>query len=339
MSDPSIRKDGTKEPVRVVFFGTPDYAVPALKLLATDDRFDVRLVVTQPDRPAGRRHQMTEPAVKIAARELGMHVYQPESLRSPEARAPLEHAGADVFVVAAYGLILGPKTLAMPAVSCVNLHASLLPLYRGASPIACAILAGERETGVTLMQMDRGLDTGPVYAATSTVVEECDTTDVLTARLSEIGAELLLEHLPSIAAGRLQPTPQDDARATMTRRILKSDGAIDWSHPADAIERQIRAMWPWPRAWAETGNAQIQIHKARVHAAEIDEEPGTVLLRDSDVIVACGGSTGLILELMQPAGSKPVTAQAWMAGLRGALPRFVTPEVARTRPPLIQPAS
>ena len=176
-------------PLRVVFFGTPEYAIPTLEMLVSDPRFDVRLVVTQPDRPAGRRHQLTAPPVKIAAEKFVLPVYQPDSLRSPANRELLIGVQADVFIVAAYGRIFGEKTLAIPRSGCINLHASLLPAYRGASPIAAAILNGEATTGVSLMKMELGLDTGPVYRSINTAISPDDTTDVLTARLALLGAD------------------------------------------------------------------------------------------------------------------------------------------------------
>src|SRR3954452_24216084 len=178
---------------RIVYFGTPEYAVPAFDQLAADERFDVVLVVTQPDRPAGRGHKLTSPPVKKAAEQRGIRVYQPESLRSPDMRMPLVEAKADLFVVAAYGLIFGEKTLAIPSISCVNLHASILPAYRGASPVSAAILEGLSSTGVSLMVMERGLDSGPVIATESISIKPDATTGSLTAELASVGAQLVRE--------------------------------------------------------------------------------------------------------------------------------------------------
>jgi len=176
--------------IRVVFFGTPEYAVPALAALAEDPRFTVVLVVTQPDRPAGRGHALLPPPVKMEALQRGLRVYQPESLRRHSEREPLIEADADVFVVAAFGLIFGKRTLALPRMGCLNLHASLLPKYRGASPVAAAILQGDRETGVSLMLMDEGLDTGPVIATATIAIDLADTTESLTARLAGVAARM-----------------------------------------------------------------------------------------------------------------------------------------------------
>lgn len=321
-------------PIRVVFFGTPEYAVPALKFLATDDRFAVTLVVTQPDRPAGRRHRLTEPAVKIAAGTLDLHVYQPDSLKTSAARQPLADADADLFVVAAYGLIFGPRTLAIPRLGCLNLHASLLPRFRGASPISAAILAGDEETGVSLMRMERGLDTGPVYARSIVPIRPDDTTDTLTIRLAEHSVPLLNSNLPAIASGSLAATPQQGHGATLTRPMTKLDGAIDWRDSAEQIERQVRAMWSWPRAWTLDGGQQLQIHRATASPTDSAMEPGAVCQGESSVSVTCGSGT-LVLSTVQPAGGKPMDARAWIAGLRGRLPLLQAPSELRDRSPLV----
>lgn len=297
----------------VVFFGTPAYSVPALRAFANDERFILRLVVTQPDRVAGRSRQPNPPAVKIAAQELGLPVYQPESLRSAEARKPLEDANAAIFFVAAYGLIFGRRTLAIPTSGCVNLHASILPAYRGASPVTAAILAGDRETGVTLMRMEAGLDTGPMIAVERTLITSTDTTESLTARLASLGAQLSPSAVAKWAVGEIGETPQPDTGATVVRPLVKADGWIDWSETAEQIERRVRAMWPWPVAWTTTAKGeQLQILDAAV-VKEVDENPGSVVATHRTVSVACG-SGGLRLDRVRLAGGKPIPAPALING-------------------------
>jgi methionyl-tRNA formyltransferase len=297
------------EPISLVFFGTPAYAVPALRALSGDDRFDVRLVVTQPDRPAGRGHRLTSPAVKAAAEEIGLPVYQPETLRDEASRAPLVEAEADVFVVAAYGLIFGRKTLATPRRGCLNLHASILPAYRGAAPIPAAILSGDAETGVTLMEMEVGLDTGAIVSVARTPIVSDDTTESLTARLGDLGGRLVVDALPGWYSGVLTAWPQPD-RASAVRMLSKADGGINWSQTAEVIERRVRAMWPWPRAWTLLDGTLIQIHAA-VAVDSPHAPPGLVRVRGRQVLVETGVGA-LVLETVQlPGGnrSRPSTSQ------------------------------
>jgi methionyl-tRNA formyltransferase len=292
------------EPVRVVFFGTPDYAVPTLEALADDARIRIPLVVSQPDRPAGRGRRITPPAVKVAATELGLPVYQPESLRTEDDRSPIVDASADLFIVAAFGKIFGPKLLALPRMGSINLHASILPDFRGANPIAAAILDGNFRTGVTLMRMDTGLDTGPIAAQRSIDIEQSDTTASLTPRLAQLGAQLLIDSLDELVAGKLPSVRQDDALATLTRPMVKADGWIDWSDSAADIERQVRAMWDWPRAWTTLRESPVQIHRALALPGPSDIRPGAVTLRHEAVAVGTGDGQ-LVIEIAQAAGGKP----------------------------------
>jgi methionyl-tRNA formyltransferase len=302
----------------VVFFGTPAFAVPPLRALAADPRFAVTLVVTQPDRPAGRGRRLEAPPVKGAAEALGLPVYQTGALRTAAERAPLVASDADLFVVAAFGVIFGVKTLAIPRLGCVNVHASLLPAYRGASPIAAALLAGEGRTGVSLMVMARGLDTGPVFAAADLDIEPANTTASLTGRLSELGADLAVRAIPRYAVGELTPRPQGPG-ATLTRPLVKADGWLDWARPAEELERRVRAMWPWPRAWTtiagEAGQAVLQVHAVRVSpltGAE-DPVPGTVLV-DGGALAVATGAGGLVLETAQLPGGRPLPGSALRSG-------------------------
>ncbi|MFW6164513.1 MAG: methionyl-tRNA formyltransferase [Planctomycetota bacterium] len=228
---------------RIVFMGTPDFAVPSLTAL--HDAHHVVGVVTQPDRPAGRGRDLHQSAVKRAAVERGLPVFQPPSLRTPEAVARLAEWKPEVIVVAAFGQILTEEVLELPPYGCLNVHASLLPRWRGAAPVAAAILAGDEVTGVTIMKMDAGLDTGPILAQRREPIRADDTRTALTQRLSLLGAELLAETLPAYLAGELVPQPQDD-EATLAERLRKADGRLDWSRPALVLDRKIRAFTPWP---------------------------------------------------------------------------------------------
>jgi len=290
--------------MRVLYMGTPAYACPALKVLATAPDVEIPLVVTQPDRPAGRGRALQPPPVKTLAASLGLPVYQIPSLRTVEQRAPVVEAAPDLIIVAAFGLILGRSVLTLPPLGCVNLHASLLPAYRGASPISAAILNGEPTTGVTLMEMERGLDTGPILARKEIAIGERDTTESLTPRLAETAAHLLIESLPALAAGAIDSIPQPE-EASLTRPLVKADGWIDWSKPAAEIERLVRAMWSWPRAWSPLPSGEaLQIHRASLVPAT-GLPPGGVTLDIAGPVVSCGDG-GLRIERGQVPGGKPL---------------------------------
>lgn len=317
--------------LRVVMFGTPTFAVPVLEQLAADERFEVVLVVTQPDRPAGRGRRLEPSALKLAGLRLDLPLYQPPSLRDPAARQPLADAEADLFLVAAFGLVFGSKTLALPRLGCVNLHASLLPRYRGASPIAAAILGGDPETGVSLMVMELGLDTGQVIATVSTPIADDDTTASLTGRLGNLGADLAVDALPRFARGELIPHPQPLAGASLSRPLTKSDGEIDWRLSAGELARRVRAFWPWPRAWTTASSGLLQLHAVRPVALPRDEAPGLVLTEDQ-LTVACGCGA-LQITRAQPAGRRAMTGREVLAG-RLILPgeRLATPTDSETTP-------
>ncbi|MGB3328250.1 MAG: methionyl-tRNA formyltransferase [Thermomicrobiales bacterium] len=316
--------------------GTPEFAVPALRILAGSGEVDLRLVVTQPDRPAGRGRALMPPAVKVAAQELGIPVVQAATLRDEDVRSRIRETEPALVVVASFGMILGKWMLDLPTHGCVNLHASILPAYRGANPISTAILQGDEETGVTLMQMDRGLDTGAMLAVARTPILPDDTTDVLTARLADLAAGLLQERLDGLLAGSLAAIPQPDG-ATLTRQLVKADGWIDWSRPAIELERQVRAMWPWPRTWTTLAEGTLmQVHAATPGDPHSGGVPGTVL---DGASVICGGGSTLRLQRIQLAGGKPVegTAIANMERLRGSIRLGETGEPDPV-PPLVLPA-
>lgn len=294
-------------PIAVVFFGTPEYAVPTLERLHTDSRFDVRAVVTQPDRPAGRKHQVVAPPVAELARSLGYDVLQPDTLRDEAARQQLRDCDADLFIVAAFGKIFSRAILDIPRLGCLNLHASLLPDYRGAAPITAAILSGDKKTGVTLMQMERGLDTGAMIGTIETAISETDTTLSLTERLGALAADLTERDVPRYLARELRPVPQP-AGASIVRQLAKADGAIDWTQSADAIERHVRAMWSWPRAWTRSGDIVVQLHRASVSDV-VSLAPGEVG-RVGNTLAIGTGSSALIVDIAQLPGGKPMSGSA-----------------------------
>jgi methionyl-tRNA formyltransferase len=278
-------------------------------------------VVTQPDRPVGRSARPLPPPVKALAQEHGLPVLQPPSLRRPAALAALTRLRPEVGIVAAYGAILRPDVLDLPPQGYLNVHASLLPRWRGAWPVGAAILAGDAETGATIMRLDAGMDTGPILARRPTPIRPQDTTASLQERLATLGAELLVEVLPAYLAGRLVPEPQDDRAATYSQMVRKEDGRLDWSHPAPELERRVRAMQPWPGAWTAWGDKTLRVLAATVlpeppeGAPAAGAEPGRVVRHGGGVAVATGAGW-LGLDRLQLEGRGVVTAAAFVNGYR-----------------------
>lgn len=298
---------------RTVFMGTPEFAVPSLEALAA--RYPVIGVVTQPDRPAGRGRQVAEPPVKRRALAAGLAVLQPNRLRDAGVFEQLAAWAPDLIVVAAYGQILPPAWLALPRFGCVNVHASLLPRWRGAAPVAAALLAGDAQTGVTLMQMEAGLDTGPILAQKPMAIRPDDTTATLTERLGRAGADLLLACLPKLLTGELPGQPQDQAQATYAPQLRKEAGRLDFGRPAVELERQIRAYSPWPGAFATWHDGRLKVVKARVLETSQAEPAGRVFAAVEGPAVACGDGA-LLLETVQPAGRKPMAGLEYLRGAR-----------------------
>ena len=303
--------------MRIVFAGTPEFAVPPLAALV-DSRHEVVGVLTQPDRPAGRGRRVEAGAVKGFALTKGLPVAQPTTLRTPEGRAALEAWRPDLMVVVAYGLILPPEALAIPRLGCLNIHASLLPRWRGAAPIQRALLAGDAETGVAIMQMDAGLDTGPVLLERRLVIGEDEDSAGLHAALAALGADALLEAIDGIESGALRPRPQPTAGVTYAAKIVKAEARIDWREEAAAIARRVRAFRPWPIAETQFHGEQLRIHRARALPDATDADaaaPGTVLgLQEDMLVVACGSGRLGILEL-QRAGRRSMGACEFAQGL------------------------
>lgn len=293
--------------MKIVFAGTPDFSVPALQSLL-DSPHDTVAVFTQPDRPAGRGRKTTASPVKQLAMQHEVPVYQPDSLASEAAQQALAALQPDLMVVIAYGLILPPAVLAIPRLGCINVHASLLPRWRGAAPIQRAILAGDSETGVCLMQMDAGLDTGPVLASTACPIEADDTGSRLHDKLARLGAQLLSDNLAALERGELEPRQQDETYASYAGKLKKSEAHIDWNTPAVEILRRIRAFNAWPVAETRYADRQLRIWDALVVPGDVDALPGTVLSADKTGIeVACGAGRLRLLELQLP-GGRVVTA-------------------------------
>ena len=294
--------------------GSGSFAVPSLTALL-DAGHEVAAVVTQPDKEKGRGRTVTAPPVKPVAQARGLPVLQPRRVKEPDAQDALRALAPDVQVVVAYGQILPTSVIGIPRLGTVNVHGSLLPRYRGAAPVQWAIVRGERETGVTTMLIDAGLDTGPTLLARTEPIRDDDTADVLEARLSALGAAVLLETLAGLEAGTLAAVPQDHGRATHAPIIRKEDGVIDWTAPAAEIERRVRGFHPWPGAGTTLAGRGLRVLRARV--AEGGGDPGTVVAVDREGIhVACGAATRLVLVDVQPESKRAMTASAFALGAR-----------------------
>ena len=305
--------------VRIVFMGTPMFAVPSLRTLLDLNSLNSRQaqvvgVFTQPDRPSGRGRRLAAPPVKELAIAAGVPVYQPERLRRPEGMAALEALAPDLIVVAAYAQILSQAVLDLPRYGCLNVHASLLPRYRGAAPIQAAILDGAPETGISIMQMEAGLDTGPVLSQVHVAIAPDDTAESLSARLADEGARLLARTVPDWISGAVSVQPQDESAATMTRPLRKEDGLVDWHRSAVYIERQVRAMYPWPGAYTTANGTVFKILAAEPRQAGAGQAPpGTLLVEGAEPVVATGEGT-LLLRRVQSAGRMAMSGADWLRG-------------------------
>lgn len=300
-----------------MFMGTPEFAVPSLRALVQGP---YRIIlVTQPDRPAGRGGKLAPPPVKLVAEEYGLTVLQPETLRDPEFRAQFAAFRPRVTVLVAYGEYVAPSLLDLPERGSVNLHPSLLPRWRGSTPIQSAILAGDTVTGVTIIRMDKGLDTGPIIAQQSVPIETAETHPELSARLARIGAELMAETLPLWIRGEIEATPQDNERATLTHTLSKEDGLLDWTQPASELAMRVRALQPWPGTYTYWEGRLLKILRARPVAEHVAGDPGMVsLLSGADrALVVRAGEGSLQLLQVQPAGKPPMEARALLAGNPG----------------------
>jgi methionyl-tRNA formyltransferase len=297
----------------VVFMGSPAFALPTLQALA--DNYHVIGVVTQPDRPAGRGRQLTPPPVKTLALSLGIEVIQPERLRQPEAQEKLRAWSPDLIVVTAFGQILRQNVLDLPRFGCINVHASLLPRWRGAAPIQAAILHGDTITGATIMRMDPGIDTGPIFSQCQIPILPEDTAGSLAPRLAHAGAALLIDTLPAYLSGHLQPQPQDESLATYAPMLKKEQGSLEFSQSVTALANRVRAFNPWPGAVIQWAGQPLKVHQARALIAPI-AKPGERLVIDGLPAIAAADGW-LLLEEVQPAGKRVMSGSTFLLGARG----------------------
>ena len=301
---------------RIVFMGTPEFGVSILDNLVTE-RHEVVGVYTRPDRPSGRgRHTVPSP-VKRAALGHGLRVIEPESMRDPESKSLLSELRPDVIVVAAFAYLLPPDVLAMPRLGCINVHPSLLPRYRGPSPVAAALLHGDSETGVSIMLMNEGLDTGPVLSQEKVSIKETDTTGSLTTALSSVGGRLLASTLEQWGGGEISPEPQDDALATYSEMIRAKDGMMEWTLSADSLWRRVRAYHPWPGCYTTWKGKRLKVHSGMALQSEHLEGAGTVVALDSALPLSIGVVTGdgvLALGRVQIEGKREVSAEEFVRG-------------------------
>ncbi len=298
--------------LKIVFMGTPAFAVPVLDALV-DAGHSVVGVYTQPDRETGRGKRLAPPPAKQAALEKGIPVFQPKSLRRDEgARRALISLGPDLIVVAAYGLFLPPEVFSEPRLKTLNVHPSLLPKYRGPSPVASAILNDDEVTGVTIMQIAEGMDSGPILAQRRTPIAPDETADALAARLFQTGAQLLVEVIPKWKRGEIQPQPQDESQATLTKLLSREDGEIDWQRLADYIARQVRAYHPWPGTFTRWQGKTLKVIEAS--AAEGDAPPGQVVSLSDDETGVGAGEGVLVLKRVQLEGKRAVSAREFVQG-------------------------
>lgn len=306
--------------MKLGFMGTPLFALPSLRALAACPEHELALVVCQPDKPRGRSKEPVAPPVKQAAQELGLKVLQPERLKeAAELRAALE--GLDAVIVVAYGKLIPADWLELPRLGFINVHASLLPAYRGAAPINRAIIDGCDLTGVSIMQIDAGLDTGPVFSRHETAIARQDDAVSLGAKLAELGASALLESLPAIAAGTLKASPQDDAHSSYAAMLAKEEGLLDWRRPARQLHDQIRGLQPWPGAYSRLEGQTLKILKADYLEEPHSLAPGSLIKEGGFLRIAC--ADGFILpENLQLEGRKAMPAAAFACGLKTAISKL-----------------
>ena len=313
--------------LRIVFFGTPGFAVPSLEALI-GSRHTVVAVVSQPDRPKGRGHHLQPTPTKAVALAHAIPVLQPAKIREAAFLQQVRELRADLGVVVAFGRILPDALLAIPRLGMINVHASVLPRYRGAAPIQRAVLAGDAETGVTIMRVETELDAGPTFAFASVPIPPDATSGDMEAVLASLGAQLLLPVVDDLAADRAVETPQDHARATHAAKIAKDEGAIDWARPADAVHNSIRGLQPWPLAWTRLGHERLVLRRTRpIEGRPFDpSSPGTIVRAAGDeLIVACGNGTALQVLELQPEGRRTMTAREFLAGRAIASGARLTP--------------
>ncbi len=304
--------------LRIVFCGTPEFAVPSLRRLAERPEFAIEAVITQPDRPRGRGQHVSSSPVKEAALEIGLHVYQPETIKSESSQDFLKRVAPDAVVIIAYGQIIPARLLTIPRLGWLNLHASLLPRYRGAAPIHWAIANGETITGLTTMQIDAGMDTGPTLLRREVEIGPDETAPELAARMSAIGAELIAESLRQFDRKEISPVPQDEKSASYAPILKKEDGRIDWGRPARQIYNRMRGFTPWPGSYSTFRGQTCHLwgRPETSGAAGTDIAPGEMVPSSKEIYVACGEGTRLRLESIQIEGRKKISAREFANGAR-----------------------
>jgi methionyl-tRNA formyltransferase len=315
--------------LRVVFFGTPEFAVPTFDALLRS-RHTIVGVVTQPDRPRGRGQKTSAAPIKARALMEGLPVLQPERLKDPAFLERLAALGADLGVVAAYGKILTDAVLATPALGLVNVHASLLPRYRGAAPVHRAVIAGERETGVTIMRVVKALDAGPMLSSVRRPIGAEDTSDEVERDLSRLGASLLVSAIDDLASGRSHETPQDEAAATYAHRLTKEDGVVVWSWPAERVHNLVRGLHPWPHAFTFHQGRRLILRRSVVSSAGPEgpgpeDPPGTIVEAGGEELVVATGAGRLRLTEIQAEGKRPMSVREFLAGHRLAAGELLSP--------------
>jgi methionyl-tRNA formyltransferase len=299
--------------MRIIFMGTPEFAVPSLNALV-EAGFDIPLVVTRPDKPAGRGKHLQAPAVKQRATALGLPVFQPATLRKPELQEPLRAVGADTIAVVAFGAILPPEVLEMTRLGAVNVHASLLPKYRGSSPINWAIVNGEAESGVTTMYVAEGLDTGDILLQRAIPLDPRETAATLHDKLAALGGPLLVETLQRLEAGTLAAKPQDDSASSYIPKLTRDDGLLDWAQPAVVLDRRIRGFTPWPGAFTFWDARRLNVHAAHPVSTAASREPGQVEAVSQDAVLVATGDGCLALTEVQLEGKRSLPIAAFLAG-------------------------
>ena len=296
------------KPLNIIFAGTPDFAATHLKALI-DSNHNVIAVFSQPDRPAGRGNKLTASPVKQLAIENNLPIYQPATLKTEENQQIIANLNADIMIVVAYGLILPQAVLDMPKFGCLNVHGSLLPKWRGAAPIQRACWAGDSETGITIMQMDAGLDTGDMLYKLACPIESSDTSATLYEKLAKLGPQALLETLALINQGKIKPEKQQQSQATYAEKLSKQEAKLDWNLSAIQLERCVRAFNPWPVSYFEVNGEPIKVWQAEVMATQHNQPVGTILQADKKGICIATSDGSLNMTILQPAGKKPMSAQ------------------------------
>jgi len=297
---------------RVIFLGSPAFALPSLQALVKT--FNVVGIVTQPDRPAGRGRELKSPPVKKIAKELGIPLIQSENIHKPSSLNQLSEWDAEILIVAAFGQILKKDVLELTEYGCINVHASLLPRWRGAAPINAAIYHGDEDTGITIMKMDEGLDTGMIISQQVIPILEADNAGTLSEKLADLGGEMLLDTLPRYISGEITPLPQDDSKATYAPMLKKEDGHLDFTQSAEQLSRKIRAYYPWPGTFMKWGEQNLKIHKAHFSNQKSGEPGHTIKHGNLPAVFTADGI--LILDEVQPAGKKRMSGQIFLNGAR-----------------------